>query len=467
MKFPLFGIPVRVHPLFWLTVFFIGDLATRGHNRRAEAEQASETAAWLGSAGAVDWLHGVLVWAAVILTGVLAHELGHALLGKVFGLSPRIDLMAFGGLTSWRGMRRRLTPFQSILVSMAGPGVGITIGSLTFAALVLARPDDALVYFGLLAVLEVNLFWGLLNLIPMLPLDGGNVVASLGEMAAGSRGRVAARVFSLFFAVAVIALLLAVENIIMALLVAFLAYQNWRGLRVERELGDDLALVDQLVPLYAALEAQQGRLLVTGARAVAKQAKTPRVREEAVRLLAWGHYYAGEPERAIEVLNEVPEGARREPGLYGAAMLDGGNPAGALRHLREAFARGPGAFAEGKLAEAYARTGFYRQATETFDDPSRLTNADALHALSKSAFIDSHFVEAAQLGQTAFEVHQDWQSALLVANSWAHEGDLSQAAKWLRRASDAGRVDWSALEARDDMSLLRDLPEWQALRSGE
>ena len=84
------------------------------------------------------------------------------------------------------------------MISAAGPAVGIIIGGTILAAGIIGvlggMPP------GLLRVLDmavwVNLGWGLLNLLPILPMDGGHIASAVAEMVAGRKGRLAARVFS-------------------------------------------------------------------------------------------------------------------------------------------------------------------------------------------------------------------------------------------------------------------------------
>ena len=102
----IFGFPLRIDPFFFVTAWLIG---------------GRQEPLWM------------LVWVVVVLTGVLAHELGHAFAGRRLGLEPWIRLMAFGGMTGW--MRPRpLTPGQNILISAAGPAVGISIGGAVLVA---------------------------------------------------------------------------------------------------------------------------------------------------------------------------------------------------------------------------------------------------------------------------------------------------------------------------------------------
>ncbi|MEO8876195.1 MAG: hypothetical protein ABI461_11455 [Polyangiaceae bacterium] len=142
------------------------------------------------------------MWLAILFVSVMAHELGHAFTGIAFGLSPRIDLHGMGGTTSWR--HKDVGTAKKILISIAGPAVGITFGGLLYL-MQGQLMDSAISHTAKIAVIlliEVNLYWGLLNLLPMMPLDGGNAMAHALGAALGEKGIRVAHVISLIVAVA-------------------------------------------------------------------------------------------------------------------------------------------------------------------------------------------------------------------------------------------------------------------------
>ncbi len=203
----IFGFPLRVDPFFFVTAWLIGG--------RQEPQ----------------WM---VMWVVVVLLGVLAHELGHAFAGRRLGLEPWIQLMAFGGMTGW--MRPRpLTAGQQIAISAAGPAVGIAIGGSVLAASLAGLFGGASP--ALLRVLEfvvwVNLGWGVLNLLPILPLDGGHITASIAGIVAGRNGRVAARIFSIVLTVVIGLWALVAGQWWILILGVVLTFANVQGLRAE------------------------------------------------------------------------------------------------------------------------------------------------------------------------------------------------------------------------------------------
>ena len=158
-RFRLFGFPVAIGVDFLLITLLIG-MGTR-------------PGAYL------------LEWLVVVAVSILIHELGHAFAVHSYGITPEIRLWGMGGLTIF-GFA--LPPRKSILVSLAGPLVGIPVA----VAVMVIRPwlpEVEPVSTIANDLVFVNLWWGLLNLLPLAGLDGGNVVTSLFLIAMGERGR--------------------------------------------------------------------------------------------------------------------------------------------------------------------------------------------------------------------------------------------------------------------------------------
>lgn len=167
-------IPLRISPFFWLTSAVIGWLISRT-------------------------LLGTLIWIAIIFVSILVHEYGHALTARFFGQFPRIDLVAFGGLTYPEGPPLKL--WKEFIVVLNGPLFGF--GLYLIGSFLLTVPSIATSVFVpyVQSFTVVNLFWTILNLLPVLPLDGGQLMRIILESILGVRGLKAALVCSLIFAV--------------------------------------------------------------------------------------------------------------------------------------------------------------------------------------------------------------------------------------------------------------------------
>jgi len=118
----------------------------------------------------------ILSFICVVFISILIHELGHALSCRRFSLEVlHIQLHGFGGEV----LRRPGTNWQNLIVCLAGPGAGILFGLLVF---ILAPggtgsiPGPVQVVVG--QILWVNIGWSILNLLPVVPLDGGVALGS-------------------------------------------------------------------------------------------------------------------------------------------------------------------------------------------------------------------------------------------------------------------------------------------------
>lgn len=231
-NFEIFGIPCRVHPFFWLLALMLG---IRGNSSQ-----------------------GVLIWVSVVFVSVLVHELGHAFTIRYFGWSPRVVLHSFGGLaiydpsfSPWQsgsGRRARRTTATQILISLAGPGAGFVLATLVVALLFLTKHELPFYFFGTVVtigsgtdlfgplyliamfLLEVNIYWGILNLMPIYPLDGGQVARELFVANSHDGGRKALQL-SLATAVVLAALcLVRFDQFYLAIMFGYMGYMNYQQL---------------------------------------------------------------------------------------------------------------------------------------------------------------------------------------------------------------------------------------------
>lgn len=178
LNFMLFGIPVRVHPLFWLVALVFGAGGYRN-----------------------DGI-GILTWVVAVFFSILLHELGHAWMMRLYGFRPWIVLYGMGGLTSYDPRQafgsRRSDTLANVLISAAGPGIGFLLAALVVAGffasghggqLHFARPwisfmcemwpADSRFADLLNDIFFICALWGLVNLLPVYPLDGGQIVREL------------------------------------------------------------------------------------------------------------------------------------------------------------------------------------------------------------------------------------------------------------------------------------------------
>jgi len=137
------------------------------------------TAVLLGTGYGFGWK--MLAWIFVVFVSVLVHELGHAVVGRLFGGRPEIRLEAFGGVT-FPQFATRPGPGRQFILSVAGPVAGLLLGAAAYL-LVRAWPPDArsVSAFLMRQFIWVSVVWAAFNLLPILPLDGGNMMLAFLE----------------------------------------------------------------------------------------------------------------------------------------------------------------------------------------------------------------------------------------------------------------------------------------------
>ena len=172
------------------------------------------------------------VWIAVSFVAILLHELGHAMAARAFGGTPEIELYSFGGLT--RSAWAEGTPWhQRVIVCLAGSGVGFVLGGLEYAREIFAAGHGS--YLMALAgryFLWITLGWGLFNLLPLLPMDGGLALTEVLEhRLGGGRGQRLARKISVVTGAAGVAGGLVLGQMWAALLCGIFAIDNYQRLR--------------------------------------------------------------------------------------------------------------------------------------------------------------------------------------------------------------------------------------------
>jgi len=156
----LFGSELRIHLTFFLLLIWIGAVAWMDGGWPAAAEN--------------------LLFVAALFVCVVAHEFGHALTARRYGIrTPDITLLPIGGLARLERMPEK--PAEEIKVALAGPAVNVVIfavlvlgmGGASWAEHLASIESTSASFVARLAA--VNLFLAVFNLIPAFPMDGGRV----------------------------------------------------------------------------------------------------------------------------------------------------------------------------------------------------------------------------------------------------------------------------------------------------
>ena len=189
LNFVLFNVPVRIHPMFWVIGLLLG------------LPRESE-----GSVGGPSPAVGVIIWMFALFVSILVHEMGHAFAIRHFGWEPRVVLYQLGGLAVWDSSPSYSYSYNTnddssrakILIAAAGPAAGFVLAALVIAVCYASRYPVTFSLGGPLGfdwdvegirnikalylihyLLFANIYWGLVNLLPVFPLDGGQISREL------------------------------------------------------------------------------------------------------------------------------------------------------------------------------------------------------------------------------------------------------------------------------------------------
>ncbi len=221
-------IPITIHPFFWLVAALIG---------------------WVNSRSMI----GIFIWIGIVFVSVLVHEFGHALTAVVFRQKPQIQLVALGGLTSYEGPKLKF--WQQFIIVFNGPLAGMGLVLLGFALLHL--PFEGLGKSVIYVFMIANLFWSVVNLLPVLPLDGGQLLRIALEGFFGIKGFRASLLIGAILSVAVSFFFFVIQQYLIGailFLFAFQSFDNWRKSRLATQTDREETVTKEMMEAEALLQ---------------------------------------------------------------------------------------------------------------------------------------------------------------------------------------------------------------------
>ena len=224
LNFVLFGIPVRVHPLFWLVAVLFGANGGDGIS--------------------------IVTWVVAMFFSIFLHELGHAWMMQWHGFHPWIVLYGMGGLTSYDPREalgsKRSDTLANVLIDAAGPVIGFLLAAAVVAGFYATGHGDQVRRYGpwnlvpyvllpnvrlaylMYDVLQICVLWGLINLLPIYPLDGGQIARELLARFSPRDGIRQSMLLSIFAAIAMAVYgYVRLKQPYIALLFGYLAYSSF------------------------------------------------------------------------------------------------------------------------------------------------------------------------------------------------------------------------------------------------
>lgn len=383
--FKLLGIPVRVEIWFFVATLLLGLDRIRYRDKPLF---------WLAE------------WFVVVAVSILVHELGHAFAYRRYGQRASIVLWGLGGLTFGQQV---LPPRKRIVVSLAGPFAEILLLGIPAQIALTAMGTSGFVrnpdlYSFLSDVAWLNIAWALVNLLPLLPLDGGNVCDAVLEIRHDEPRRQTTRMISIVtgFLFGVFALvywgstfglvfgwILAVVNLFQYLQVRnggqmggtqFQLYPeapdtdddraNVVSMDSARKKRDRRSPTELVASGYSLLEHRDYK----GARRVADRLQGKRlsgtVALDATEVAAWAWLGERNPVQAHQVLEARPKGARISAPLTAVLALADKQTDVAVQTMVQSLVRDPDGPAKLIGVDLFAEYGhIHRLARELVDLP--------------------------------------------------------------------------------------------------
>src|SRR5262245_12231288 len=402
---------------------------------------------------------------AVILVSILVHELGHALVVRSFGMSPQILLYSMGGLTSWRD-EKGISHAKHIAVSLAGPFAGFLFyGIVSLSYLVL--PDlfaDHLGHQTYRDLQFVNLRWGVFNLLPILPLDGGNVAYSIEQMVTKRPSGVITRGLSLLIAAGVGLWALSIGKWWILFLMALFALNNGSALFQLLQFDRDGSVRPLLDQAREAVKSDDGATAVQLAKQALSSARSKEVKEEAQRILLQGLILGGDIEQAKKEADRLRAVYGHTALLRALAGFERDQLPRAIPVIEYSYPTSPSPELNYTFADALIAGGRFGEASELIARQQNPKYAAAAYAtLQTAAFYSGDYDVSSEAGRQASERTKDPTIAYNIACAEARAGRADEALVWIERAVEMGYRDVDAMVSDSDLVTLRSRPEFEAI----
>lgn len=209
--FTLNGIPVGVTPWFFCLMAILAFFVANG-----------------------NVLHGIM-FAIVGAISIGIHELGHATVANRYGLNPQVILGGLGGITQYRSANAK----QSLWITLWGPLSDLILAAISFGIILLLTmfaptflPEHAYMEIFLSYMLWINLVWGIFNMLPIYPMDGGKLCGGiLAKFLSPTKAAKVSIIISVIFCIGLVVWSFFSKQIFMVFISFYLLMINGAGIK--------------------------------------------------------------------------------------------------------------------------------------------------------------------------------------------------------------------------------------------
>lgn len=405
------------------------------------------------------------IWVLATFVSILVHELGHGFALKIFGQPSAIVLHGFGGVTI-SPRRAGMSKARGVIVSLAGSLTALVVLWLPMRQLlksdwIFSQPDNLiwLIYF----LQFQNLWWSIANLLPIRPLDGGNVTAELWGLPLARRISIGVAVAGAIFA-------FGNDQTYAAFFALFLAFNNFQEIRAEQHGGHvDVFEVEAPDITGKGGTARRGRghlRAVPPSRGDAAGAPTLTPFDPArAEQQAWSALRSGDSGAAARLVERLGP-TKVNPYLRAAVALGTGDAA-AFELFEAAYVAQPAGPPNLVATDILARSGATAAVAKRLVARPDGAGREGAATLQTHLHYGDRYREAAEVGEAVFAASpaSAAQTAFEVACSWSRAGEVDRAAEWLDRAADAGFRAAGIVDGEPDLAAVRLHPSWPMLRA--
>ena len=172
---------------------------------------------------------------SIVFISLMAHELGHAFAARFFGLKDiTISLHQMGGATRRSGLTDRW--YKELVINIAGVSVGFALALMCLVANTMLSLGEVTQSW-LWLVFRLNVAWGIFNMLPIFPMDGGHALrnllaAVLAPINAATGAHAVGLVLAVTLGMVVIGVSgMSLSSLYIAMLAGLFARQNWMALQ--------------------------------------------------------------------------------------------------------------------------------------------------------------------------------------------------------------------------------------------
>ncbi len=361
-------IPISIHPFFWIFAAVIGFLMS-------------------------GTILGAVLWIFIILVSVLMHEMGHAVTSIIFKQNPHIQLVALGGLTSYEG--KNLKYWQQFIIVLNGPLFGLLLCGISTVVLWsgIFQMPVILKTFKILQI--VNLFWSIVNLLPVLPLDGGQLLRIALEGAFGVKGFKISLLVGFIIAALLALGCFAMRFYLMGALFFLFAFQSFDMYRRSKNISAadrDSSLADELKKAEALLQNNQEDKAREILERIINKTKSGLIYVAAVHYLALIYFNKKENKQAYGLLLSIKD------------------------HLQE----------------------------------------DAICIMHKLAFENKNYALVKKLSASCYKLHPSFEVAITNARTFGILNEAKPAGGWLKTAKGFEKIDINKVVQESFFDSVRD-----------